>query len=1077
MERGRPPRPARATEETTEASQTELAQHESDTFFRFLVESSDQLVVLVDTAGCFVYASPSFGRLFGDVRALPFERIHRDDQAALRGVWRPEPIGARDSLVFRYLDPEGSCHWLECSTSGVAYRAEPYILAILREVSERERTEEARRVQLRLLESLHHVSDAIDGTDDVEGTLRAALSVVLDDLACDRAWLFEPTDSSARTLRVVMGRSRSDSPGAPARDIDIDIDSEAELTAAFHAGLATGEVLRFAPRDTPGAQTSPLAIHDAMSMAIRPQPDRPYLFVVNRCSPDRDFSEADARLFEKIGVLVSGALRSRFVLRDLRESEAKLGSAERIARVGYWDLDLIEDRFTWSEQAGRIFGRPFERPVTRAASRDFLHPEDRDAVRRESEAAMATGRSFEMEFRVQWQSGEVRFVHSHGDLLRDESGRPRSFFGTIQDVTERRLSEDRLRASEREFRATFELAAVGQAQADPTTGRLVRVNRKLCELLGYTEEALLAANFLDLTHPDDRARETPQFQRLVKGEIPELLIEKRMIRKDGAEVWVHLTASIIRDDDGRPLRSVAIGQDITLRKRAEQALLESHNLLNTVIEGTGDAVFVKDLQGRYRLINSAGARLLGRSVEDVVGKDDSALFSPETARQVMAHDRRVLASGTSLTSEEIGTAAGVTRTYHSTKTAQRDDQGKVIGLIGIARDITELKHLEEQFRHAQKMEAVGRLAGGVAHDFNNLLTVINGNADLLLQYVPGGPESELLGEIRQAGARAATLTNQLLAFSRKQVLQPEIVNLNVLLDALWKMLLRLIGEDVDLTFVGASDLGLVRVDPGQFEQAIINLAVNARDAMPEGGRLTLETRNVDLDETYAVHNPDVKPARYVCVGVKDSGAGMAPETRARIFEPFFTTKSRGKGTGLGLPMVYGFLKQSGGHVEVETEQGVGTTIRLYLPRVEGKVTASRTVRGADAAAGGTETILLVEDETSVRGLVGRILRKKGYRVLEAATGEEALTVAAEHAGTIHLLLTDLVMPRMSGHELALALTRVRTSLRVVFMSGYTDDGVRRGVEDSAVGFLHKPFTPAVLMEKIRAVLDAGDLTR
>src|SRR6185295_3150748 len=340
-----------------------------------------------------------------------------------------------------------------------------------------------------------------------------------------------------------------------------------------------------------------------------------------------------------------------------------------------------------------------------------------------------------------------------------------------------------------------------------------------------------------LTHPEDREREIPQLQRLLEGEIPELVIEKRMIRKDGAEVWVHLSASMIRDDNGRPLRCVAIGADVTLRKRAEQALLESHALLNAVIEGTGDAVFVKDLQGRYRLINSSGARFLGRSVQDVLGKDDRAFFSPETASLIMALDRRVITSGASLTSEEIGTACGVTRTYLSTKSAQRDDQGKVVGLIGIARDITELKYLEEQFRQAQKMEAVGRLAGGVAHDFNNILTVINGNAEFIAMHLQG-EDSELLAEIRQAGARAANLTSQLLAFSRKQMLQPEVVNLNVLLEALCKMLLRLIGEDIELTFVAASGLGLARVDPGQFEQAVINLVVNARDAMPEGGSLT-----------------------------------------------------------------------------------------------------------------------------------------------------------------------------------------------------------------------------------------------
>jgi two-component system, cell cycle sensor histidine kinase and response regulator CckA len=718
----------------------------------------------------------------------------------------------------------------------------------------------------------------------------------------------------------------------------------------------------------------------------------------------------------------------------------------------------------------RLFG------TVRAFPFDRVHDDDRGVVSRVL-GENTVGEERTTVFRYFDSAGSWRWLECSASpaCYRGEA----HVLAFLRDVTDRkraddarRLAEDRLRASEREFRATFELAAVGQAQADPATGRLLRVNRKLCELLGYSEHELLASDFSELTHPDDRERELALFGLLVKGELPELVIEKRMIRKDGAEVWIHITASLIYDDDGRPVRSVAIGEDITLRKRAEQALLESHSLLHAVIEGTSDAIFVKDLEGRYRLINSAGARFLGRSVEDILGKDDRALFSTATAALVMAHDRRVIDSGASLTNEEIGTAAGKTRTYLSTKSAQRDDQGRVIGLIGLARDITALKHLEEQFRQAQKMEAIGRLAGGVAHDFNNLLTVINGNADLVAQHLREDPQGgELLAEIQQAGARAANLTSQLLAFSRKQVLKPEVVNLNVLLDALWKMLLRLIGADVELTFDGAPDLGLARVDPVQFEQAVINLAVNARDAMPQGGRLTIETSNVDLDEAYTAEHPDLKPARYVCVTVTDSGAGMDAETRARIFEPFFTTKGRGKGTGLGLPMVYGFVKQSGGHVEVDTEQGTGTSIKLYLPRTEG-TSEPQMARDSARAPGGVETILLVEDDSSVRNLVGRVLRSRGYRVIEATTGEEALEIAREHTGPIDLLLTDLVMPRMSGRELALALTRSRARLPVLFMSGYSDETVVHRVEAPDVGFLHKPFTPASLAEKVRAMLDA-----
>jgi two-component system cell cycle sensor histidine kinase/response regulator CckA len=399
--------------------------------------------------------------------------------------------------------------------------------------------------------------------------------------------------------------------------------------------------------------------------------------------------------------------------------------------------------------------------------------------------------------------------------------------------------------------------------------------------------------------------------------------------------------------------------------------------------------------------------------------------------------------------------------------------GRLAQLV-LALDVTERRQLEAQLRQSQKMEAIGTLAGGVAHDFNNLLTTILGYSGLLLDGLEGeSPLREGIEEIQKAGERAAALTRQLLAFSRRQVLAPVVLDLNAVVANMEKMLRRLIGEDVALVAVLARDLWSVRADAGQIEQVIVNLVVNARDAMPRGGKVTIETRNHDLDDSYVRTHAYAQPGEHVCLSVSDTGTGIDPETRARIFEPFFTTKSPGKGTGLGLSTVYGIVKQSGGSIEVYSEPGRGTSFKVYLPRVlDGENSVAPEAK--HPPVGGAETVLLVEDEEAVRRLARLVLEKMGYKVLEAASAEEALSVAGDHAGEIGLLLTDSVMSGMSGPDLARILRVQRPETRVLFMSGYTDDAiVRHGLLEPNEAFLQKPFSPDVLARKIREVLDAG----
>ena len=393
--------------------------------------------------------------------------------------------------------------------------------------------------------------------------------------------------------------------------------------------------------------------------------------------------------------------------------------------------------------------------------------------------------------------------------------------------------------------------------------------------------------------------------------------------------------------------------------------------------------------------------------------------------------------------------------------------------MGVQTDVTQRRRLEDEYRQGQKMEAVGRLAGGVAHDFNNLLTIITGYGEILSHSLPPGEVArEQVGEILKAAERASSLTGQLLAFSRKAVLNPAVVDLNAALAESLKMLGRLVGEDIEIATGFAPSLGRVRLDAGQLVQAIVNLAVNARDAMPRGGKLTFETDDVELDDAYCAANPGVEPGRYVLLTASDTGAGMDAETKARIFEPFFTTKQTGRGTGLGMAMVFGFVRQSGGHIAVYSEVDKGTSFRLYFPRVEGAVQEVRPSPISSEFPHGTETILLVEDEDGVRAMVRHVLGSCGYSMLEARNGEEALRVAQLHQGPIDLLLTDVVMPEMGGQSLSERMAELRPRTGVLFMSGYTDDAVvRHGVIEAKTNFLQKPFTPVALARRVRDVLD------
>jgi PAS domain S-box-containing protein len=507
---------------------------------------------------------------------------------------------------------------------------------------------------------------------------------------------------------------------------------------------------------------------------------------------------------------------------------------------------------------------------------------------------------------------------------------------------------------------------------------------------------------------------------------------------------------------------------------------EARARLAAIVESSEDAIIGAGLDGLITSWNLGAETLYQYRADEMTGESILRLIPPP----LFEEERLILeraARGESVGQYETLRLRKDGSTIHVAVTLSpvRDADRAVIGVSKIVRNLTSRRaaedahrSTEEQLRQAQKMEAIGRLAGGVAHDFNNLLLVILSFSELaVMDLRKGDPMRADLEEVQKAARRAAELTQQLLAFSRQQVLQPRVIDLNHSMAGMERMLARLLGEDVELSLSPASDLGLVLADPGQIEQVIMNLAVNARDAMPGGGKLTLETRNVELDADYASTHVGAVAGSYVLLAMTDTGTGMDPATIARIFEPFFTTKDERKGTGLGLSTVFGIVEQSGGHIAVTSEPGRGTTFKVYLRRTDRAVVPS--VVPAPFARRGSETILLVEDDPQVRAVARAILKRAGYRVLEAANGGEALLMAQDPSAAIHLMLTDVVMPRMSGRELAEALSAQRPGMKVVFMSGYTDDAiVHHGVLEGGVAFLHKPFTPDALLRKMREMLDA-----
>jgi len=746
-------------------------------------------------------------------------------------------------------------------------------------------------------------------------------------------------------------------------------------------------------------------------------------------------------------------------------------------------LDLEGKRVFNSSSYETLFGNPDK--LKGSDSFREIHEDDREKVKQIFEETIRTGVGQVTEYRFVLEDGKIRHIESKGDVIRNSDGEIENVIVISRDITEREQIEQALHDSEERLKSILKSIPDIIYRLDPK-GNITFISAAI-ERYGYRVTDLLGKNIINLVHPEDKEKAMYRINERRTGERRTKSFEIRLITADGEPVYFEdRTASVpmepvfLLEAEGlygssQPRQNAFLGtqgiaRDITDRKKTEGEA----SMLAQALKCISECVTVTDLKNNIIFVNDAFLAKYGYERHELIGKPISIVraqgIQNENVEEILPQSVNGGWKGEVLNKRKDGVEFPI----HLSTSVINDASGYPLALIGVATDISDRKRLETQLQQSQKLEAIGKLAGGIAHDFNNLLTVIQGYSDLIISKISvNDPIHNQVRQINEAANRAESLTRQLLAFSRKQIMKPRVIDLNNLIHEMEDMLKRLIGADIKFIINLSSDLGKIKADSGQIEQVIMNLVVNARDAMQNGGTLTIETINTMLDQNFKNTYPEVVIGNYVQLQISDTGFGMDKETQAHIFEPFFTTKEKGEGTGLGLATVYGIIKQSGGYIYVKSEMTKGTIFNLYFPRVDEPLDSEEKTRIADTNLYGNETVLVVEDQDEVRHLIIDALKVYGYNVLEAPHGGSALLTCEKYDGNVDLIISDIVMPQMNGQELVERLLPLQPNMKVLFISGYSEEIFSgRNVLDPGMLYVQKPFTPVELLGKVRHVLDS-----